>query len=248
MKIAIVSANDTKRKELVDKVVVGWNGTIPTPALSISSELSDDDVKIPSSIDLSKWNETEQYLYKRLFLLQQQAETYKDEKNLIYNGCTIDILANALLLSELGEVSPEFVEKIIYWNKIVMKHLDLIYILPAHVEAEEGKELSDEELETNRIDNIIYNLFTEYTDNLEKSQIFPPQDCPGIAVLETDDHITEMRLVIDAKGNLTGEPDPTEVQRLYNSIRDPKLLANVKNIMEQKSIPLVGGGTTKFSL
>lgn len=248
MKIAIVSANDTKRKELVENIVKAWGGVFPTPALTIASELTEEDVKTPSSIDLTQWNETEQYLYRRLFLLQKQAEDYREEKNIVYNGSTLDILANALYLMSLGEVTPEFVEKMVYWNKIVMKTLDLIYILPAHKEPEEGEILTEEEGETNALDNIIYNLFTEYTDNIEKSEIFPAQDCPGIAVLETDDPITEIRLVVDSNGNLAGEDDPSQVQKLYDSIKDPRLLKNVKEIMEAKTIPLIGGGTTKFTL
>lgn len=261
MKIAIIGQDNEKNAKLVKDVLTNWGGAFATPQKTIFDETvewTENSGKTEQEA-VEEFGEYGAELYNRMLLLSKQYEEYKEVKNIIYNGSTLDLLANALFLYENGLVDDKLVEKMIYWNKVLISKLDLIYILPpkhdkedtaAATEGEkenteekkatEERELTDEEKENKRLEEIYFSLWLQYTDDFEKSEIFPHKDCPGIVTFETENPIEEMKMIVDKSGNLTSDESPEEVQKLYDSIKDPRLLKNVKDIMEKPSIPLIG--------
>lgn len=269
MRVAVIGTEAERVGKVVLDAVTAWNGVFPSPAANIY----DEEVEWPESIGKTReeceesMGEVGAELYGRMMLLSNQYEQYKEEKNMLYRGCTIDILANALFWLEKDpeSITPECMEKILYWHKRLVRKLDLIYILPPErkddekveqqtTESKEGVEKTEEapaepapepektpeELDAERLEQIYYAIWLEYTDNFERTQFFPNDDCPGIAVLETNDPISELRRDIDDKGNLSGDGDPADIQKLFNNLRDPKILEEAKKILEKRSIPLIG--------
>lgn len=249
MKIAITSSSPEKARTIRDDIMKAWNGVFPSPSISVFDDPKTMTAKGPVDFDETQWSSEEVDLWKKIWLLQSQYDEYKEQKNIVFLGSPIDILAETLYKFSVGEVGDDFVDKVIYWHKQLLKRLDLVYIAPAaDYNKGEDEELTEEEEHTLMMDGYIANIFTQYTDNFEQSELFIHDDCPGIALLETDDPISEIRLVVDRNGNIGEEDSPEQIQKLYDSIKDQRLLKNVKEIMEQKRIPLVGGGTTTFSL
>jgi hypothetical protein len=121
MKIAICGSNDNLRNDLIKSFISQWS-MYATPAETIFN-----DVKWPENCEKDlvelkeKLNPVEQILFAKMLLLEQQYEKYKEEGYIIYNGSGIDILVNALILCEGGYISDEFVEKIIYHNKKLLR-------------------------------------------------------------------------------------------------------------------------------
>lgn len=262
MKIAIIGTETERVQGLVKEVMKAWDGAFGTPAATIYDETVEWSKGNPATREEREkaMGEYGAELLNRMALLADQYESYKEEKNLLYAGCPLDVLANGLFLYEKDPegITQEAVEKLVYWNKRLIRNLDLIYILPpkkkeaentgenAEKPAGEGEkteetvEKTEEELDAERLEQIYFSLWLQYTDHFEESDIYPHRDCPGIALLETEDPISEMRMVVDKNGNLAGEESPEDIQKLYNSIRDPKILAEAKKILEKRTIPLVG--------
>lgn len=264
MKIAIIGQDNENNAKLVKDILTNWGGVFATPQKTIFDETvewTENSGKTEKEA-IEEFGEYGAELYKRMLLLSKQYKEYKEVKNIVYNGSTLDLLANALFLYENGLVDDKLVEKMIYWNKVLIPKLDLIYILPPKQEkreentkadttdtekettdkkeATEERELTDEEKENKRLEEIYYSLWLQYTDDFENSEIFPHKDCPGIATFETENPIDEIKMIVDKSGNLTSDESPEEMQKLYDSIKDPRLLKNVKEIMERPSIPLIG--------
>lgn len=110
MKIAICGSNNELRKDLVKTVMNNWP-MYKTPAKTIEDDIEwPDDIKA-LDITKGKLNDIEKQLYSKLILISKQYNDYKDEKYMIYNGCSIDVMLMSIFLNEIDEVSDEFVEK-----------------------------------------------------------------------------------------------------------------------------------------
>lgn len=229
-----------KLKQLALDVVNRWNGAFVTPA-----ETLDDKAFTPEWVNDSISREDAEkefgwmgaFYYNRMMFLQSQYDKYKEQKNIVYAASPLDILAETLTAFEKypDDVTETAVDKVTYWFKHAIQSLDLIYILPPQHEKDEKLDET-----TKRYEEILNGLWIQYTDNFEKAGIYPVDNCAGIAVFETKDPISEMRLVVDEHGNLAGEDSPEQVQKLYDSIKDARLLKNVKDIMEKPQIPIIG--------
>lgn len=256
MKIAFIGSQEDRLRDLTKKFLNEWD-TFVCPSVSIF----DDEIDIPEDIGLStekinKFNEVEKDLYLRMCFLEYQMDKYKEEKNVVWTGSTLDILALTMIHREYGGVSDDFVETIIYKNKKIIKKLDLIYWMPSEkffTEPNEEEIASiglDEDGNKKKVEimtveeqllEIVYNnIWNDYVKNFEDSIIFPKK-CPGIALFETTDPIDEIRGIVTHSGNLTlNDEDGQAIEKLTHAIRDKRLLKNVMEILKKPSIPLLG--------
>ncbi len=238
MRIAIICSDDEKRKKLVNDVIQHYAGTFATPAVT----LFDEKIEYPEKFNTDEFtkkyeDELENELYKRILFNAAQLEQYRKEKNIIYNGCSLDIVAQALFHGENETVSDEFVENIIYRSKQNIRDLDLIYYLPIPLD-----KIEDEDAK--RLEQIHYNVVNVYLEEDTEMGLFPATDCPGVVVLETDNPISEIKEIVAPNGDLTGdEENPQQIQALMDAIKDPRLREDVEKLLTTPSIPLVGGGT-----
>lgn len=248
MKIAFIGTQENRLKDLTKDFLNEWS-TFVTPASTIYDEELEipEDIKIPLE-KLEKFNDIEKDLYLRMSLLDYQYEKYKELKNVVWMGSSLDVLAESLLYNNIEAVSDDFVKEMIYKSKKIIKNLDLIYWMPSDKLYEEEKEIKIKEeiedevkevmTEDERILEVIYNNFwDDYIIDFEKSKIFP-KSCPGFAYFETTDPINEIRMIINQAGNLMEEEGSQSIESLMHAIRDKRLLKNALNILKKPSIPL----------
>lgn len=249
MKLAITGMRgEGKLKQLAKDIVTEWAGAFATPADDIDKE----ELEIPwQNTEVTEEAASEQYgnlgayYYNLMLYLNGQYDKFKEHKNIVYACSPLDVLAEALTAAEMFPDEVTELDTIIYWFKRAITKLDLIYILPPKHDnkGEEPKEevkITEQERFTQRYEQILNGLWIQYADNFEKAGIYPVDDCPGIAILETEEPISEIRMVVDRHGNLAAEDSPEQVQKLYDSIKDKRLLDNVKDILSKPEIPLVG--------
>ena len=248
MKIAFTGTQDDRLRELTKDFLNEWPNFV-TPASTIFDEELEipDDIKVPLE-KLEKFNEIEKDLYLRMSLLDYQYEKYKELKNVVWVGSSLDVLAEALLYNSLESVSDDFVSEMIYKSKKIIKNLDLIYWMPSNKQYEEEKdikikeEIKDEPVEVMTEDEcileVIYNNFwNDYIVDFEKSKIFP-KSCPGLAYFETDKPLSEIRQIVNQAGNLMEDDDTKSIEALMRAIKDKRLLKNAMSILKKPSIPL----------
>ena len=248
MKIAFIGTQEDRLKELAKDFLNEWSKFV-TPASTIYDEELEipEDIKIPLE-KLEKFNEIEQDLYLRMSLLDYQYEKYKELKNVVWVGSSLDVLAEALLYNSLQAVSDDFVSEMIYKSKKIIKNLDLIYWMPSNKQFEEDKEIKIKEeieeekkevmTEDERILEVIYNNFwNDYIVDFEKSKIFP-KSCPGLAYFETENPLSEVRQIVNQAGNLMEDDGSKSIESLMHAIRDKRLLKNALSILKKPSIPL----------
>jgi hypothetical protein len=121
MKIAFIGAQEDRLKQLTKDFMSEWTSFM-TPVSTIYDEELEipDDIKIPFE-KLEKFNEIEKDLYLRMAVLDYQYEKYKEVKNVVWVGSSLDVLAETLLYNSLDGVSDDFVSEMIYKNKKILK-------------------------------------------------------------------------------------------------------------------------------
>lgn len=247
MKIAISSSCDESRNNLIKAFISQWP-MYATPSTTIFENISwpEDENEAPALSELrEKLNDVEQCLFAKMLLLERQYDEYKDVGYIVYNGSGADILVNALRLCEEGYVSEDFVERIIYHNKKLMKKLDVIYWLPNSTITEDSK------VEDIQLENIYNNFYENYQTDFANSPFFDQQDCPSLLLLESSSPINEIKYLLDKNGNLEGtsqggsDGDLLDTNRLKKALRhNPKLLEaaleSLKNPQLVGSNPYLG--------
>lgn len=234
MKIAICGSQEKLRKDLVAEFLSNWP-MYKTPAKTI-----DDDVDWPEDVkalDITKekLNDIEKALFSKLLLLSKQYQDYKDEKYMIYNGCSIDIMLMAIMLNEEDLVSDEFVEKMIYHNKSYLKNLDVVYWVPVK------EEIKDED--EKKLEMTYRNLYDNYYEHFEDSIYFDKKKTPGFIQFETDSPMTEMEIILDKKGNFisdANEDEMLDMQKMMKVLRNKTLIEGLLKGCKNYSVPIIG--------
>lgn len=226
MKIAIIGTDLEKVKETRSKAMSEW-GVYKTPMEDIFSiTYPEDETKLEEGfLEWTKdMNPTERKFMFRLDLLLSQMEKYKEQSYMFYVGCGIDLICEAVIANQKGEVSDDVVEKLIYYNKKLMRKLDAIFWIPNELtEEHEGTELES-------LEAVYGNLWQEYQDNIAASPFFDPDDCPGYLRVDDENPITYMRYVINPRGNLAdGKDDIVDMAQMERLFRmAPGLLDAIK--------------------
>lgn len=249
MKIALIGQNVAEKIKLVNgfEGICNSYGHFSTNIYNYGE--TDEEPEITKQVEKVKlnedWNETQKELYKRICLLTSQHEKAQDKDNVIWVGHALDILVQTLVLHEAEEVREEFVEKIVYWNKKLMKKLDLIYWLPdADKVLKDVKE--DEEVDLDKwfehMEEVAYNnIWEEYIRNFDKSEILP-RECPGMGVFETADYAAELADIVQDLHETDGKDTRLDdIEKLNSIIKDKRLLKNIHEILATKTIPLPDG-------
>lgn len=255
MKIAIIGQNGEAKKKILEKFLK----LCPNYG-TLTETIYDDEVTVSDDVKINEeWDELEKELYKRISFLTTQHDKYDDKDNVIWVGHTLDILCEVLLYNWSGDVSEDFVEKIIYWNQKLMKKLDLIYWLPdsdkildentikRFENLSEKETLTDEEIEEldkwdeHQLEIIYNNIWNDYLNNFDKSVILPRQ-CPGMGVFETETPAAELADIVRDLHETDGKDTRLDdIAKLDKIIKDKKLLAGMKDVLNQTTIPLPNG-------
>lgn len=140
-----------------------------------------------------------------------------------------------------------------------MKKLDLIYWLPdsdkildentikRFEDLSEKETLTDEEIEEldkwdeHQLEIIYNNIWNDYLNNFDKSVILPRQ-CPGMGVFETETPAAELADIVRDLHETDGKDTRLDdIAKLDKIIKDKKLLAGMKDVLNQTTIPLPNG-------
>ena len=240
MKIAIIGQDVDSKKKIIEKFLqlIGNYGTV-------KESIHDDKFDVKDDLKLSEeWNEVEIELYQRMSVVTDQMDKYADKTNIVYCGHSLDILAETMALYAMEEVSDDFVEKMIYWNRKLMQKLDLIYWLASPdkiLELKEDEEVEYEKYFEHQLEVVYNNIWNDYTTRFEVSEILP-RDCPGMAFFESDTPAAEMFEIVhdlDTVDDKTARMD--DIAKLDRIIKDKKLLEQMKSAMMERTIPLPNG-------
>lgn len=240
MKIAIIGQDVDSKKKIIEKFLqlIGNYGTV-------KESIHDNEIEVKDDLKLNEeWNEVEVELYQRMSVVTDQMDKYADKTNIVYCGHSLDILAETMALYAMEEVSDDFVEKMIYWNRKLMQKLDLIYWLASPdkiLELKEDEEVEYEKYFEHQMEVVYNNIWNDYTTRFEVSEILP-RDCPGMAFFESDTPASEMFEIVhdlDTVDDKTARMD--DMAKLDRIIKDKKLLEQMKSAMMERTIPLPNG-------
>jgi hypothetical protein len=240
MKIAIIGQDVDSKKKIIEKFLqlIGNYGTV-------KESIHDNEFEVKDDLKLNEeWNEVEIELYQRMSVVTDQMDKYADKTNIVYCGHSLDILAETMALYAMEEVSDEFVEKMIYWNRKLMQKLDLIYWLASPdkiLELKDDEEVEYEKYFEHQMEVVYNNIWNDYTTRFEVSEILP-RDCPGMAFFESDTPASEMFEIVHDLDNVddkTARMD--DIAKLDRIIKDKKLLEQMKSAMMERTIPLPNG-------
>lgn len=226
MKIAICGSDDESRSNLIKSFISQW------PMYATPAETIFDEVKWPENCEKDldelkeKLNPIEQMLFAKMILIEKQYDTYKDVGHIIYNGCGMDILVISLILCEEGHVSEDFVERVIYHNKKLLRKIDVVYYQP---NINLSKESSEED---KHLENVYWNLYDNYQTDFDNSPFFDQKNCPSILLLETKSPINEIKMLLDKDGNLEGTSHGGDDSPLMDVARLKKVLRNNPKLLD----------------
>lgn len=235
MKIAIIGSDTKQRQEVVEKIQQRWTRFV-SPAVNIDSsmdEINDDKAgfyaRRKNKMLLTQFkDELHQELLKKMMLIESQLNEHKVEKNILFNGCTMDVLLRGFALMEEGKLDGELMQRLVGINRRVMEKLDLIYIVQNHnpdkraivqakLKEEQGDdykepELTDEEKQEERMESLYRNFLDQYFANPEGNSIFPKEGAAMEAFI-TSDPVSEMADIVDEYGDLAGEDNKYSLER-----------------------------------
>lgn len=236
MKIAFCGSDNEYRKSIIKSFISQWP-MYATPADDIFNSVKwPEDAHEDLNESKSKLNDVEQLLFTKLIFFEKQLETYKDVGHIIYNGSGIDILVNSLILCEEGLVSEEFVEKVIYHNKKILRDLDVVYFVPNKTLTEES---SHEDL---CLEGVYWNFYENFQTEFHNSPFFDQQNCASILLLESDSPINEIKMLLDKNGNLEGTSQGGTDGDLIDANKLKKALRGNPQLLEAAIESLKGGG------
>lgn len=226
MKIAICGSNNNERNKLVKQFISQWQ-MYATPSQTIFEDIPWPDKSEKALDELKeKLNEVEQILFAKMLLLEKQHEEYSEKGYILYNGCCLDILVNSLILCENGYITEDFVERIIYHTKKLLRKLDVIYYLPNN-EINESSGDEDKHLE-----NVYWNLYENYQTDFENSPFFDQKDCPSILLLESTNYINEIKMLLDKDGNLEATSSGSSYDNIIDTDKLKKVLRANPQLLE----------------
>ena len=205
MRIAIIGAHCTGKSTLIEEFLKQW------PMYKRPEKTYRDIIK-EQKLDINKQGtkESQKAILNALVDEIQLASTSED-KHIIFDRCTVDNIAYTLW--HYAKETPGFDSEFIIDSKTIaalsLKHIDLIFYLPARKEipltAREGRET--DEVFREEVDNIFDSLVTSYEKNT--GAFFPKEDCPAVIRLEgpPDMRLPQIKLYIKENGNSFGEED-----------------------------------------
>ena len=205
MKIALIGAHSVGKSTLVEQFLKEW------PMYKRPEKTYRDIIKEKNlNINMQGDKESQRAILNALVDEVQLAST-SDDKHIIFDRCTVDNIAYTLWHYAKGTegFTPEFVMTCKDIAALSLKHIDLIFYIPARKEIpltpREGRETDESFRE--EIDNIFDSLVNSYEKNT--GAFFPLEDCPAVIRLEgpPDMRIPQIKLYIKENGNCFGEED-----------------------------------------
>ena len=204
MRIAITGSANTGKSTLVSDMVSVWENYTP-------NHYSYRDILKEKNLKHSKQsNKDTQWLILNNMVDELQKYTSKDY--VVFDRCPLDNLAYSLWLYEkgLGDIDDKFIGECIPIVRESLRLLDIVFFIPitrvSPIEIVDNgtRETCSEFI--GEVDNILKSITEQYNRSLEKSAIFPKDDCPGIIEIfgKREERICLIKQYLNEAGDLFG--------------------------------------------
>jgi len=179
MRLSITGAANTGKTSLLQSFLHTWK-TYKTP------EKTYRDIIEEKQLEHSSKTTTETQTEILNFITDQQLGKTVDD-DIIYDRCTLDVLAYTIWAHEKGMegFDTAFVNKQIKLVKETMRSLDIIFICKFNESMsveDDGKRDANKEYII-EINNIIESLYQQYKQNIDSDIFFPKDDSPCLIKL-----------------------------------------------------------------
>lgn len=207
MRIALIGAHSVGKSTLIEEFLKQWP-MYKRPEKTYRNIIKEKNLNINKQGDKQSQKEILNALVDEL-----QLAVASDDKYVIFDRCPVDNIAYTLW--HHAKDTPGFGVEFVIDSKTIatlsLKHLDLIFYIPARKEIpitpRDGRET--DEIFREEIDNIFESLVASYEKNT--GAFFPLEDCPAVIRLDgpPDMRLPQMKLYIKENGNAFGEEDGT---------------------------------------
>lgn len=204
MRIAITGTANTGKSTLISDMVEVWQRYTP------NNYSYRDLIKEQNLLHSKHSNKDTQWII--LNNMVDELQKYASTDYVLFDRCPLDNLAYSLWLYDkgLGGVDDEFISKCIPIVRESLRFLDIIFFVPITRASpipvvENGMRETCTEF-INEIDNILKSITEQYNCNLERSVIFPKDDCPGIVEIfgKREERIYLIKQYLNEDGDIFG--------------------------------------------
>jgi hypothetical protein len=229
MRIAISGTTCQDKSTLVRDIITNWDGLYTEPPVSYSTIITD--------LKSREFNKISSMMWKLITDLNREIYKFKeDTDNVVFNRCSLDVLAYTLWLQKKNIVSidDKFITRLKAKTRKCMKHLDIIFFVPIvdqnniHITSKH-ENITDAEVSSIReIDAIFKSFIQDWRDG--KNEFMPADDCP--AIIEVFGTREERMKMI----SLYIQPDGTQYNTSGNFMED------ATNILTDEGVPAIDDG------
>ena len=224
MRLSITGAANTGKTSLLQSFLHTWK-TYKTP------EKTYRDIIEEKQLEHSSKTTTETQTEILNFITDQQLGKTVDD-DIIYDRCTLDVLAYTIWAHEKGMegFDTAFVNKQIKLVKETMRSLDIIFICKFNESMsveDDGKRDANKEYII-EINNIIESLYQQYKQNIDSDIFFPKDDSPCLIKLpdSMQQRVDLIAEYVAPDGGMHSEED---------SILNPENLNELEQLLTQQS-------------
>lgn len=224
MRIAISGAQNVGKSTLIKDFLTVW------PSYTTTEKTYRDILREQELPHSTKTNKLTQLTI--INWMVDELKKTNPNSNVIFDRCPLDCLAYTLWAYEKGDsdITEEFVSYVIKETKEAMRHLDIIFYIPAGVDnikiSADGIRETSEQYQV-EIDNIFKSLKLQLEKNYDADVFFPKGDSPGLLTVSgtREQRLVEIGQYVNSEGNLYGDE---------NSIFSPQHLDQMEDILRQQ--------------
>lgn len=175
-----------------------------------------------------------QWLILNSMIDEMQKHTPSD--HVIYDRCPLDNLVYSMWAFDKGEgdIDKAFIDKCVPLVRESMKFLDIAFFIPltkaSPIAIVDNGTRETDPVYIDEIDNLFKAIINQYHHNIDRTQFFPKDDCPGVIEIfgQPRERIYLIKQYLDVNGDLIGAEG--------DSILNPENLDQLAELLEvQKS-------------
>jgi len=229
MRVAVSGTTCQDKSTLVQDIITNWDNLYNEPEVTYQS--------IIDNIKGTEFKTVSNTMWKLITDLNREIYKFKeDTDNVIFNRCSLDVLAYSLWLKKknINSIDDKFIERLKTKTRKCMKHLDIIFFVPIvdqqniHITSKH-ENITDADISSIReIDVIFKSFIRDWRDG--KNEFMPVDDCP--AIIEVfGSREQRMKMV-----TLYIQPDGTQYDTSGNFMED------ASNILNKDGVPAIKDG------
>lgn len=161
-----------------------------------------------------------------------EMQSHESSEHVIYDRCPLDNLVYSLWAFDKGDgdIDQAFIDKCIPLVRESMKFIDIAFFIPltkaSPIAIVDNGTRETDPVYIDEIDNLFKALINQYHHNMERTQFFPKDDCPGIIEIfgRPQERIYLIKQYLDTNGDIIGVEG--------DSILNPDNLEQLSQLLE----------------